>query len=220
MPRKSIVFLGETYESQRDFETFVKNLIYNDIGLCNDIQNVHPSHYITLVEILKRHPNFVSKTRNMRNIKIIVDKLNVNAFKVIIVENNGDEIDISWKSAITGKTKGNKHKLMSAMRSSIEEQILRFRQNSEKRCALCFSADKLHVDHHVHFDEIALDYMKSKHAETPVAFGDTNDGTHRKCFLEVDNGFKNGWIEYHRRYATLRMLCQTCNLTRTKSKAR
>ena len=102
--------------------------------MCNDIQNIYPSHYISLIEILKWHPDFVSKTQNMCNIKIIRDTLNINALKIIIINTDTSEIDISWKCAITGKPKGNKHELMSAMRSSVDEQIFQFRKNNEERC--------------------------------------------------------------------------------------
>ena len=190
MPRKSITFLDKTYKTQSEFEAFVKNLIYNDIGICNDIKNIYPSHYITLIEILKRHPDFIKKTQNMYNIKIIGDKLNINAFKIIIINTDESEIDISWKCAITGKPKGNKHELMSAMRSSVDEQIFQFRKDNEEKCVLCPNTDKLHVDHIIHFDEIVLnfiDIMKSKNIKIPDTFGDTNDETHRRCFLEIDN---------------------------------
>jgi hypothetical protein len=33
-------------------------------------------------------------------------------------------------------------------------------------------------------------------------------------------GFKNEWIKYHYENASLQMLCQTCNLTRTKTKCK
>lgn len=74
MPRNPIIFLDKTYKTQSEFESFVRNLIYNDIGICNDIKNIYPTHYITLIEILKRHPDFTSKTQNMCNIKIIRDR--------------------------------------------------------------------------------------------------------------------------------------------------
>ena len=61
---KSIIFLDKTYKTQGEFELFVKKVIYDDIGICNDVKNKHPSHYITLIEILKRHPDFFSKTQN------------------------------------------------------------------------------------------------------------------------------------------------------------
>lgn len=38
MPKKSIIFLEKTYKTQGEFEAFVKNIIYNVIGICNDIK--------------------------------------------------------------------------------------------------------------------------------------------------------------------------------------
>ena len=52
MPRNPVIFLDKTYKTQGEFEAFVKNLIYNEIGVCDDIENIHPSHYNTLIEIL------------------------------------------------------------------------------------------------------------------------------------------------------------------------
>jgi 5-methylcytosine-specific restriction endonuclease McrA len=223
MPRKPIIFLDKIYKTQSEFEAFVKKLLYKDIGICNDVKNSYPSHYITLIEILKRHPDFILKTQNMCKIKIIRDTLNINALKIIIINTDESENDISWKCCITGQTKGNKHELMSAMRSSIDEQIFQFRKDNEKKCVLCPNTDKLHVDHIIHFDEIVLNFitiMKSENITIPSTFGDTNDDTHRKCFLEIDNNFKNRWIDYHYTHATLRILCQSCNLTRNKTKTK
>jgi hypothetical protein len=70
MPRKPIIFLDKIYKTQSEFEAFVKKLLYKDIGICNDVKNSYPSHYITLIEILKRHPDFILKTQNMCKIKI------------------------------------------------------------------------------------------------------------------------------------------------------
>lgn len=221
MPRNPVIFLDKTYKTQGEFEAFVKNLIYNEIGVCDDIENIHPSHYNTLIEILKRHPDYVKKTQNMCKIKIMKDTLNIQALKLIIINEDETENDISWKVAITGKPKSNKNELMSAMRSSIDSQISEFRKCSEQKCVLCPNTDKLHVDHIIHFEEIAFTFiniMESQNITVPNTFGDTDDDTHRRCFLEVDSNFKNEWVDYHYKHATLRMLCQTCNLTRTKSK--
>jgi len=218
MPKKTILFLGKTYKTQGEFETFIKKIIYNDIGLCNDVKNIHPSHYNTIIELLKRHPDFISKTKHMTNIKIVRDTLNRNALKIMIINTDASEMDISWRIAITGKSKGFKYELMSAMRSSIEEQISEFRKYNEQKCVLCSRTDKLHVDHIIHFDEIAFNFMKTigkQHIPTKV--GDTNDNTHRRCFLQIDETFKKEWIDYHYKNASLRMLCQTCNLTRSKT---
>jgi len=221
MVRKPIEFLGKIYKTQGEFEAFVKNVIYKDIGICSDIKNIYPSHYIILLEILKRHPNFICKTKNMSNIKILRDTLNATALKIMIVNNDTSEVDISWKCAITGKTKGDKHNLMSAMRSSIDDQIYQFKMSNEGPCVFCGNTDKLHVDHIIHFDDIAYNFiniMENEHINIPNNFGDTNDDTHRRCFLENDSVFKNKWVDYHYKHASLRILCQKCNLTRAKSK--
>jgi 5-methylcytosine-specific restriction endonuclease McrA len=220
MPRQPVIFLEKTYRTQGDFELFVKKLIY-DIGVCPDIKNTHLSHYTTLIEILKRHPDFISKTQNMCNIKIVKDTLNTTGLKILIINTDTSETDISWKCAITGKPKTDKNTLMSAMRSSVDEQIFHFRKRSNSKCVLCSDVNKLHVDHIIHFDEIVFNFMniiKGRNIKIPNSFGETNDNTHRKCFLEIDDNFRNEWVEYHNENASLQILCQTCNLTKPKTK--
>ena len=107
------------------------------------------------------------------------------------------------------------------MRSSVDEQIFQFRKKSNGKCVLCNNTNKLHVDHIIHFDELIFKFiniMKSKNIEIPNNFGETDDNTHRKCFLEANYDFKNCWINYHYENASLQMLCQNCNLTKTKCK--
>ena len=223
MPRNPVVFLDNNYKTQRDFEQYVKKLIYEEIGVCHDIKNTYPDKYIILIQLLKRHPEFNSKSKNMCNIKIINDVLNKNALKTIIIKNDG-EIDISWRCAITGKHKSFKNELMSAMRSSIDEQIYDFKINCKNNsCELCDSVKGIQVDHNdtknSAFDELAYKFVKENNdIKIPDNFGELNDGTHRKNFLEKDYIFRDKWVEYHRQNAILRMLCHKCNITRPKTK--
>ncbi len=128
MPRKPITFLGKTYKSQSEFKNYVKKIIYEEVGSCKDVKNKHPSKYRILIKILERHPDFTSKTENMCNLKIFTDKLNKKALRINIIKKNGDEIDISWRCAITGKPKSSKTELISAMRSSVDDQIYQFKK--------------------------------------------------------------------------------------------
>ena len=59
--------------------------------------------------------------------------------------------------------------------------------------------------------------MKDK-INIPNSFADMQDTSNRKRFLPIDREFENEWIYYHYKNARLRMLCQRCNLTRTKTK--
>ena len=93
MPRNSITFLNITDKTQTEFEGFAKKLIYDDIGIRDNIKNVHKKH--TLIELLKRHPDFIQKTQNMINIKIRRNILNTLAFEIIIINTDLSETDIS-----------------------------------------------------------------------------------------------------------------------------
>lgn len=221
MNRRPIMFLGKIYKTQTEFEQYIKTLLYNDIGICNDIKNIHPNYYNILIELLKRHPDFICKTQHMCNIKIVKNKLNINALEIIIINKDTSETDIAWSVAITGKHKTDKAELMSAMRSSIEEQIKYFRKNNKTKCTLCPNTQNLHVDHDTYFDELSANFikiMKNENIKIPNKFNELNDDTHRRCFLDTDNLFEKNWVEYHKNNAKLRILCSNCNLTRPKSK--
>tara|TARA_Y100000389_G_scaffold175039_1_gene185487 strand:+ start:1097 stop:1783 length:687 start_codon:yes stop_codon:yes gene_type:complete len=223
MTRNQVVFLDNIYKTHRDFEQYVKKLIYEEIGVCLDVKNTYPDKYKILIQLLERHPEFNSKSKNMCNIKIINDVLNVKALKTIIIKNHG-EIDISWRCAITGKHKPFKYELMSAMRSSIDEQIYDFKINYKNNsCELCDSVKEIQVDHNdtknSAFDELVYKFVKeNNNIKIPDNFGELNDGTHRRCFLEKNYIFRDKWVEYHRRNAILRMLCHKCNISRPKTK--
>ena len=70
MPSKPVKIKGKTFKSQKEFKIYVKQIIYDEIGICNDIKNTYPDLYNILINILERHPEFESKTQNMCNLKI------------------------------------------------------------------------------------------------------------------------------------------------------
>ena len=224
MPRKPVTFLNTVFESQTEYRKYVKKIIYNDIGICNDIKNTYPDLYKILIEILKRHPDFNSKSKNMCNIKIIHNKINDEGFETVIIKNDGSEVDIAWTCAITGKYKSEKHKLMSAMRSSIDPQIKQFRrEHINDSCEICGNIVRLDVDHNDEknsaFSELVSNFMeKNNHIKISNKFEELNDGTHRKKFSKEDAEFQDKWSEYHRDQASLRMLCHNCNISREKTK--
>lgn len=223
---KQIKFLNKIYKTQGEFKKYVKNIIYDKVGICNDIKTFHPDNYNILIELLKRHPEFESKSQNMCNLKIQQNKLSrQRAYEVLIINHDGTTTDISWAhDVIKGKSKPKNIQLNEAMRSSVNEQILDFRRKNEiKSCEICGNIENLDVDHNDEknssFSELVCNFLdENKNIEPPNIFGQLNDGTNRTCFLEKDNVFREKWIEYHRKNAKLRMLCHNCNINRPKTK--
>ena len=113
---------------------------------------------------------------------------------------------------------------MSAMRSSIDSQIKEFRrEHNNDSCQICGNIERLDVDHNdtknSAFDELVLNFInENKDVKIPDKFGELNDNTHRRTFLDQDVVFKDNWLKYHKKHASLRMLCHTCNICRAKTK--
>jgi hypothetical protein len=226
MPRKPVYFLDKLYPSTAALENYVRKIIYEDIGICNDIKNKFPDKHRILIKLLERHPDFHSKSENMCNIKINNNKYKTG-YEINIIKNNGKIMDISWKTAIKGESPSGKHDIMAAMRSCIQYQTDNFRRNCQRNCTtycceLCRSHEKLQVDHNHEknstFDELVYNFkQKNPDIKFPNKFGDLVDGTHRRCVLEKDSVFRDKWVEFHRQHAKLRMLCRKCNLSRPKT---
>ena len=222
MVREPIVFLNKTYKSQSAFEVYVRGLIYIDIGECLDVAKCHPDKYIELLEVLKRHPEYLSKTENIKSLKIRRDKLNRSGLQLLIMNIDSSETDISWKTAITGKHTKFEHELRGAFRTSVDAQIKRFKANSKQKCGLCDRIyGEFHADHIVHFEALVQDFLEicaKNEKKIPTILDSMTDGTFRRCFSTKDNSFKDEWYLYHENHASLRILCKTCNLTRPKFK--
>ena len=141
-----------------------------------------------------------------------------------ILKKDGNDIDISWrKGCIDGKSDTKEKKLKKAMRSSIDNQIREFKEKyNDNICKLCREEIKeIHVDHEIYFDTLVVDfleYVRNKGITIPTEFEDKDDRTNRPCFLQCDIYFESEWLKYHYRNAKLRILCQDCNLKRSKPK--
>jgi hypothetical protein len=219
-----VVFRGEKYKSQAQFRKYVKDLIYNTIGLCQDVMNEHPKEHKILIELLKRHPKFDERSENMCNLKIVHPIISVDdnkpGFEINIIKNNGDEVSISWRKAVTGKSESQDQLLKAAMRTAVEPDIQVFRiEHSYEPCQMCHIRGKLQVDHEKEFIKLIADFLK-ENIEIPDKFGKLEDGSNRTTFLEKDTNFKNRWIKYHKENASLRMLCGDCNNSRQKTNIR
>jgi hypothetical protein len=212
-------FLNKEFKSQMKFEEYIKDIIYNKVGICSDIKNKYPKEYEILLELLKRHPDHKEKTKDLINLKIKRNIKNHKALELNIEKPNG-YIDVSFLICIKAKKNSIKTELMSALRSSIEEQIVDFRDNNNNYCcSICNKVDRLEVDHINYFDEIVYNFIKeNKYLPIPKNFDDLTDGSNRRTFMKKDLAFMYKFQYFHEENANLRMLCKKCNLSRPKSK--
>jgi hypothetical protein len=213
-----IIHRGINYKSQSTFKEYANELIYKKIGLCENIKD--HIYYDELLDLLKRHPNYKTKTEYMVNLAIRKNKLNKSSLGVWIIksDNNLDE-EISWaKNCINSKNNSKRSELNIAFRSSIQGQIMFYKNNTLHKCEMC-NINGDHVDHINHFESLTDMFLKNYNKNLiPFDFDDMTDGSGRRCFKPKDNIFEKDWQEFHKKNAKLRILCKNCNLTRPKYK--
>tara|TARA_Y100000590_G_C15531696_1_gene943434 strand:- start:140 stop:820 length:681 start_codon:yes stop_codon:yes gene_type:complete len=206
------------YKSKKDFKEYANELIYKKIGICENIKS--NIYYDELLDLLKRHPNYKTKTEYMINLAIRRGQLNKSSLAVWIIQSdNKPDEDISWaKNCINSKNNSKQSELNSALRSSIQQQIMSFKNNTLHKCVNCnINAD--HVDHINHFELLTDMFLKKYNKNLiPSDFDNMTDSSGRRCFKPKDSIFEKEWQKFHKDNAKLRILCQKCNLTRPKFK--
>jgi hypothetical protein len=167
-----------------------------------------------------RHPQADNKLNGMTDLKVKHNSLNNNCYEVNVIYNDGSIKDISWILCITGKEKNQYSLLMSALRYSIQDQILTFKENQFiGKCELCLKhlTNDVHIDHVILFKIIVENFHKQNpNLSQPVTFEDARDGSNRAVFSKTDELYEYAWKEYHKEHAILRVLCAKCNLQRSK----
>jgi len=216
---KPVKFGNRSFPSQKEAKAYGSDLVNNKIGFCErGVRTFKPEYFEPLLDILKNHPDYEEKSSKMTDIKIVPNKMNGHK-ETRFINNDGTETDISWaKFSITGKKETEEQLLTKSMRTSVDPQIIDYRNTAAAICAFCAKITNLHVDHDKLFVEIKTDFleiMKAQNEYIPTKFRDFGR-CNRKCFLEEDAVFEQKWKDYHLKEATLRILCQQCNLRRTK----
>jgi hypothetical protein len=209
---------GIHYNSKTKFGEYCKDLIYNRIGECDSVKDKSEDLFNEVLILLKRHPRYEEKIKNMKDIKFIQNMRNRKALECRIIYSDNTDKDISWTYARDSRLPSQEEYLTKALRSSVMFQIMNFKKNNDPVCTKCNSVEDLHCDHIIHFEKLTHDFLKIYNDKIPSEFAQLNDGSNFTCFLYSDYDFEDKWKEYHYENAKLRILCQNCNLTRAKSK--
>jgi 5-methylcytosine-specific restriction endonuclease McrA len=208
-----INFNGIDFATKKIFSDYIKNLIKNEIGICNSLKST--KYWNQIEELLKRHPEYNEKISNMKD--VIIRYSFFNNIELCIINNDNSETSFSYLTAIKGKSNTDKSELSSAMRESISDQIKSYRKNNILSCSFCGSFDKIEIDHVIPFNELRDNFLKiceNNNIRKPCSF-DQDDFIRRK-FKNQDLIFKNEWNYYHLINAELQSLCSVCHKNKSK----
>lgn len=180
---------------------------------------VSSTYHDILFEVAKLHPDHNIKLIKFQDFSVCKNKTNQSALELNIVNTDGTVTDISWRTCATGVSKSVKTKMDGAFRSAIQSQIMLFKHESTSTtCELCKQAlqGAVHVDHVNQFDGIVSSFLEQSKLPPPSGYCQKTDETNRNQFKECDKEFEAAFQEYHKQHATLRMLCPSCNLHRSR----
>jgi hypothetical protein len=123
----------------------------NDIGLCCSVKNEHNNFYNELMEIFKSHPNYPELFSNVVDVAIAYNKINPKkCYELQLIKSNKTSEAVSYRKCFQKPTKD--IDLKHAMRYSIKDQILDYKDNCDKLiCAICGSEQNIQIDHVILF---------------------------------------------------------------------
>jgi len=208
--------IGELeFDTKKKAMEYTKNLIktlYEEEGEVKI--NKHHKDFNFFKNLIKRHPNYIEKKGNGISSFIIgQNPLNKDSFHMNIKRKDKTFIDFSYKICVTGLPKTHRNELTSALRTSIEQQILNFRSMSEMECKNCKTKEGvLHVDHINPFDKIYRRFLENR-TDIPQTFDSIHDC--RRCFKEEDKPFELDWFHFHKENSKFQILCKPCNFKKS-----
>jgi len=199
---------NKIFKSQKEIKNFLKNLFENNgFGKANII-----THNF-LLELIKRHPDYKEKYGvgiscfNLLQNPLIKTK----NFYITFIRDDGSKDDFSYNMCITRKKKSLKNETLNAMRNSIKNDIIIFKNQTEKKCNICYIKDvDFDCDHYgIEFKELSENFIKINGLCNEFK----NDGFFT-CFSDNDKNYKNEWVKYHNENCMLQLLCKKCHINK------
>lgn len=200
------------FKTIKDCYEYTKNIVNNEI--CN-VDKAH-LNFGFLIDLLNNHPDRDEKIGTGVHYFIIEpNRINQNGNAIYIIRNDGSSIDFSWRLCCGKDIKKStfKYNLMNAMRNSIKEQTINYKQSNILKCCLCFITNleykNYHVDHKTKpFSVIMERFLKFNKFEH-LTFDDSS--VMNGAIFKQDEEFKYNWITYHNQEADYQILCGSCN---------
>lgn len=192
-------------------------------------QTVNEADFKFLCDLFIRHPHWALKSeRGIQAVKVVRHKEWARNKALLILDDGGAEIDISWSECISPTPR--RREFMECCRAAVVEDILRFKKewfdrygdaSGRVRCAATGTLvgwRDAHIDHaQPTFVEIVENFCK-EFAMNParVKFAGYEPGSLQLKFESplVIETFR----KYHREVATLRVISAKANLSRKRGK--
>ena len=220
--KKQITVGNKIFKTQTECEKYTR-LILQDLGTTNSVKIKNEEYFNFLFLLCKRHPHYIEKMYKFADFEIKRDALNKQAFALNIINHDNTHTEISWRICVTGIDKSSKSLFNSALRYCISYQILDFKNTSDlsscTKCNCCLHDKIVHIDHDkTQFTKLVDDFLNlHKEIKIPIEYN-KKDITFQTIFKNEDAWIGKLFEKYHLQNATLRVLCQSCNLTRKKYK--
>ena len=158
-------------------------------------------HFELLMGLWLRSPSFVPGECHF----VIGAKFAGVAMKAITCE--GQNIDWSIRSAISGKEVSRWTKLTQALRGAIRPQMQKFRSAGSGKCEMCDFNGFCEVDHKISFKSLMREYLGLR-GYYPSEYVYAHSGW---AFRLEDREFEAQWVEFHEVRCSLRLLCHGCH---------
>ena len=216
---KSSYFIGELqFQTKKECEEYVRNVIHN-LGLCQ-VQKSH-EQFTFFDNLLQNHPKYETKKGSgVDYFYITKNPMNQRSYQTMIKRTDGSDIDFSWVQCSQFKIRTQAHYLSSAMRAAIRNETIRYKKNSELKCAYCGSNDKEYADYHVDHDnpsflKLKIDFLSKNQKPLPTTYGNC-EKYNITIFNTESKLLEQDWVTYHNTHCNFQILCRRCNLQKTK----
>jgi len=220
---KQIIIGNKIFKTPTECEKYTRSLII-ELGITDSVKNKNEEYFNFFILLCKRHPHHIDKLNKFVDFKINQNALNKRALALNIVNNDNTCTEISWRICVSGLNKSSKTLFNSALRQCISYQIKDFKDASDlsycRECKCSLHDKILHIDHHeIQFIKLVEDFMElnKKTIIMPIQYN-KKDLTFETLFKDEDIWIGKLFESYHLENATLRVLCEKCNLTREKYK--
>ena len=220
---KQIIIGDKTFKTQLECEKYTRSIL-TELGITDSVKIKNGEYFNFLSLLCKRHPHHNDKLNKFVDFQIYQDALNKRGLALNIVNNDNTYTEISWRICVSGTGKSSKTLFNSALRQCISYQIKEFRDASDlsycRECNCSLDDKIVHIDHNeIQFIKLVEDFTELNKLTTimPIEYN-KKDITFETLFKEEDTWIGKLFELYHLQHASLRVLCETCNLTRKKYK--